>query len=207
MVIMLWGYVPVSLGWPSATHEAQLCALRQPLDRGSAEGCIATAALHDIVTVGCVVFASRKDLYTVCGTGQTFETQHFLHCFVLQYHELAATAVVGQPRCTSALLLVFEHHSCSVQFATTPEQYVQGPALYQALCVPTFGIWDIAGAVGNLISCHRPCGTVNSRRAPMWDRQFPPRAHTRIRLSHRLPCDHSSLHLYHLPRFARFPAV
>jgi hypothetical protein len=43
--------------------------------------------------------------------------------------------------------------------------------------------------------------------SPMWDRQSPPRAHTRIRLSHRLPCDHSSLHLYHLPRFARFPAV
>ena len=43
--------------------------------------------------------------------------------------------------------------------------------------------------------------------SPMWDRQSPPRAHTRIRLSHRLPCDHSSLHMYHLPRFARFPAV
>jgi hypothetical protein len=41
--------------------------------------------------------------------------------------------------------------------------------------------------------------------SPMWDRQSPPRAHTRIMLSHRLPCDHSSLHLYHLPRFARFP--
>ena len=27
-------------------------------------------------------------------------------------------------------------------------------------------IWDIAGAVGNLISCHHPCGTVNPRRAP-----------------------------------------
>jgi hypothetical protein len=24
-----------------------------------------------------------------------------------------------------------------------------------------FGIWDIAGAVGNLVSCHHPCGTVN----------------------------------------------
>jgi hypothetical protein len=29
-----------------------------------------------------------------------------------------------------------------------------------------FGIWDIAGAVGNLVSCHHPCGTVNPRRAP-----------------------------------------
>jgi hypothetical protein len=28
------------------------------------------------------------------------------------------------------------------------------------------GIWDIAGAVGNLVSCHHPCGTVNPRRAP-----------------------------------------
>jgi hypothetical protein len=27
-------------------------------------------------------------------------------------------------------------------------------------------IWDIAGAVGNLISCYHPCGTVNPRRAP-----------------------------------------
>jgi hypothetical protein len=27
-------------------------------------------------------------------------------------------------------------------------------------------IWDIAGAVGNLVSCHHPCGTVNPRRAP-----------------------------------------
>jgi hypothetical protein len=26
------------------------------------------------------------------------------------------------------------------------------------------GIWDIAGAVGNLVSCHHPCGTVNPRR-------------------------------------------
>jgi hypothetical protein len=29
-----------------------------------------------------------------------------------------------------------------------------------------YGIWDIAGAVGNLVSCHHPCGTVNPRRAP-----------------------------------------
>jgi hypothetical protein len=30
----------------------------------------------------------------------------------------------------------------------------------------------------------------NKLPSPMWDRQSPPRAHTRIRLSHRLPCDH-----------------
>ena len=29
-----------------------------------------------------------------------------------------------------------------------------------------YGIWDIAGAVGNPISCHHPYGTVNPRRAP-----------------------------------------
>lgn len=144
------GYSFGVLGWPSATHEAQLCALRQPLDCGSAEGYIATAALHDIVTVGCVVFASRKDLYTVCGTCQTFEAQHLLRLFVLQYHELAAIAVVGQPRCTSASLLVFEHHSSSVQWATTPEQYVQGSAFCQALCVASF-------VVPSALLCHPHC--------------------------------------------------
>jgi hypothetical protein len=60
-------------------------------------------------------------------------------------------------------------------------------------------IWDMGYS-----GCSRQFYTLPS---PMWDRQSPPRAHTRIRLSHRLPCDHSSLHLYHLPRLARFPAV
>jgi hypothetical protein len=32
--------------------------------------------------------------------------------------------------------------------------------------VPCCWLWDIAGAVGNLVSCHHPCGTVNPRRAP-----------------------------------------
>jgi hypothetical protein len=59
-------------------------------------------------------------------------------------------------------------------------------------------IWDMGYSGCSRQSCKLP--------SPMWDRQSPPRAHTRIRLSHRLPCDHSSLHLYHLPRFARFPA-
>jgi hypothetical protein len=69
MVIMLWRVSAiVSLGWPSATYAAQLWALPQPLDCGSAEGGIATVALHDILTVLCVVLQAAGTCMSVYRT-------------------------------------------------------------------------------------------------------------------------------------------
>ena len=47
-----------------------------------------------------------------------------------------------------------------------PYESIDEAHVYVTVPKVRFGIWDIAGVVGNLISCHHPCGTVNPRRAP-----------------------------------------
>jgi hypothetical protein len=62
---------------------------------------------------------------------------------------------------------VMIRHVCLVRPIHHHHQLL-APTVQQRLActVKHNGIWDIAGAVGNLVSCHHPCGTVNPRRAP-----------------------------------------
>jgi hypothetical protein len=64
-----------------------------------------------------------------------------------------------------------EHEMHRVVFVSSPEPAWLTRDWRRRLWHARYGTaaymgWDIAGAVGNLVSCHHPCGTVNPRRAP-----------------------------------------
>jgi hypothetical protein len=116
-------------------------------------------------------------------------------CTLKCAHLWSVSAVLGRHYEWGALALV---RHCMLSGAP--------PELPRGLLHVMMHAWSMLPCIMDMgyIGCSRQSYKLPS---PMWDRQSPPRAHIRIWLSHRLPCDHSSLHLYHLPRFALFPAV
>jgi hypothetical protein len=95
-------------------------------------------------------------LTTSCPCGSPCNLEH--HLLRSDQMDRLTGKGYGKPACEAAA-----YHSTAQQRSTGISVMLLLPQLCR---FPANGIWDIAGAVGNLVSCHHPCGTVNPRRAP-----------------------------------------